>query len=306
MAAAFRSYDKSSDAINPEFRNAFLDVATRFGEKREQYMGDVTIEALANLHIDSVKSMTELTELLIKAREGDSTAIEQLANMGKELGRSLVSPLDSMEKSYQDQMAEADKLEAQGKMREADVKRMEAFLSMELAAISAVSGGGGVIRTGLENVGKLSLKKGVLSNRDINIRWGEGIANQGNPWEAYLQTTLPEGTIDLNKIKPNFRTFDKLLPDGTAISAKTMDTVGSKTYQDPKRITYQLNKYVDDMVNFTGDGKGFDIIHNKDISSKEMYLAVPYGTTKEQWNAINKSIDYAQSQGVKIIIKEVK
>ena len=40
-----------------------------------------------------------------------------------------------------------------------------------------------------------------------------------------------------------------LLPDGTAISSKTMDTVGSKTYQNPSKITYTLNKYVDDMVN---------------------------------------------------------
>lgn len=86
-----------------------------------------------------------------------------------------------------------------------------------------------------------------------------------------------------------------------------MDTVDSKIYQNPKRITYQLNKYVDDMVNFTGDGKkGGKRITERDISNKEMYLAIPYGTSIEQIQAINKSMDYAKSRGVRIILKEVK
>ncbi|HHT7702066.1 hypothetical protein ABWE99_06660 [Pasteurella multocida] len=42
------------------------------------------------------------------------------------------------------------------------------------------------------------------------------------------------------------------------------------------------------------------------MKSKEMYLAIPHSTTKSQWEAINRSIDYAKSQGVKIIAKEVK
>ncbi|HII3785824.1 TPA: hypothetical protein ACY38A_000042 [Pasteurella multocida] len=115
---------------------------------------------------------------------------------------------------------------------------------------------------------------------------------------------LPKGTIDLNDIKPNFKTFYRLLPDGTAISAKTMDTVGG--YKDPKRITYQLNKYVDDIVNFEEDGKDTFTLKSYQIKSKEMYLAIPHSTTKSQWDAINRSIDYAKSQGIKIIVKEVK
>ncbi|WP_394853263.1 endonuclease toxin domain-containing protein [Exercitatus varius] len=42
------------------------------------------------------------------------------------------------------------------------------------------------------------------------------------------------------------------------------------------------------------------------MSSEEMYLAIPYGTSKEQIQAINKSVKYAESQGIKIIVKEVK
>lgn len=84
-----------------------------------------------------------------------------------------------------------------------------------------------------------------------------------------------------------------------------MDTVGG--YENPKRITYQLNQYVDDMVKFKGDGKkGGRTISQEQISSKEMYLAIPYGTSKEKMQAISKSIDYASSLGVKIFVKEIK
>lgn len=115
-----------------------------------------------------------------------------------------------------------------------------------------------------------------------------------------------KGTLDLNELKPNFKTFDHLLPDGTAISAKTLNTAKSYT-SNPKRITAQLNKYVDDMVNFKGDGKKGGLpITLRDISSKEMYLAIPSNSTRQQMEAINKSLDYAKSQGVKIIVKEIK
>ncbi|MDB1144829.1 MAG: hypothetical protein KGV48_000625 [Alcaligenaceae bacterium] len=64
--------------------------------------------------------------------------------------------------------------------------------------------------------------------------WGQGINNQGKPWESFLQKSLPEGTLNLNDIKSNFKAFDFYTSDGVAISAKTMDTIGSKTYQTSK------------------------------------------------------------------------
>ena len=84
-----------------------------------------------------------------------------------------------------------------------------------------------------------------------------------------------------------------------------MDTVGSKTYQNPSKITYTLNKYVDDMVNFRNDGKDGVIINNSDIKSKELYLAIPAKTSKEQMKAIDKSIEYARSKGNNIIVNKV-
>lgn len=62
------------------------------------------------------------------------------------------------------------------------------------------------------------------------------------------------------------------------------------------------------MLKFQRDGKkgGKFTLSDKQISSKEMYLAIPYGTSKEKMLAINKLLDYANSQGIKIIVKEIK
>ncbi|MGC6378331.1 hypothetical protein ACNO7L_11125 [Bisgaard Taxon 45] len=60
------------------------------------------------------------------------------------------------------------------------------------------------------------------------------------------------------------------------------------------------------MGNFKEDSKGKFELRNEQIKSKEMYLAIPHSTTKSQWEAINKSIDYAKSKGIKIIVKEIK
>ncbi|OOF36044.1 hypothetical protein BKK48_07980 [Rodentibacter heidelbergensis] len=153
--------------------------------------------------------------------------------------------------------------------------------------------------------GKLNLTRKAIPNSEVGIQWGKGISNQGKPWEAYVQSKLPEGAVNLNDIKPNFKTFDHILPDGTAISSKTMDTVGSKIYQNPSKITYTLNKYVDEMVNFKEESKGEFVLYNSNIKARELYLAIPVKTTKEQMKAINKSIDYASSKGTNIIVNKV-
>ncbi|EIJ70892.1 DUF6862 domain-containing protein [Pasteurella bettyae] len=300
----YRSRENYNHLVDAEFQ----EVSRLHGEMQSQRMENLAKQALMKISVDEpVENAVILTEITVNALKGDETAKEQLRKIGNEIKKVVLSPIDTLSENTRAELKQVDELEAAGYRDEADLIRMKVYLSNELTAISTLSGIAGLAHSGIKNVGKLALKEGALSNKVVNIEWGKGIQKQGKAWEEYLQTTsLPEGTLNLNEIKPNFKTFDHLLPDGTAVSAKTMDTVGSKTYQDPKRITHQLNKYVDDMVNFKGDGKGFDRIYNKDISSKEMYLAIPFGSTKEQWNAINKSIDYAQSQGVKIIVKEVK
>ena len=151
---------------------------------------------------------------------------------------------------------------------------------------------------------------GVATLDEVGMQFGKGIQGQGKPFEAYVQSQLPEGTIDLNSIKSNFSTFDHFNPaTGTATSTKTMDTVGSVTYQNPSAITRTLNGYVDDMVGFAGDGKkgGFGL-GAENISTKEMQLSIPANTSTEQMAAIAKSIEYAASQkpAIKIIVTKVK
>ncbi|WP_343316500.1 hemagglutinin repeat-containing protein [Acinetobacter soli] len=146
----------------------------------------------------------------------------------------------------------------------------------------------------------------VLSSDSVGMTWGKGINEQGKPWENYIQSTSSATTIDLNSIKSNFKAFDHWDPaTGLATSDKTLNTA-AKTYQDPKKITSQINKYVDQMANFTKDGRETLQIRNSDIKSKEMQLAIPANTSKRQLGAIQKSIDYANSKGIKIKVTKVK
>ncbi|WP_443091557.1 VENN motif pre-toxin domain-containing protein [Basfia succiniciproducens] len=313
LADARASYNgvKGKNTSVTEF-NEEREANALYADKMFKHYQTASSKALLAMAKEGVEDAQVIADITSRAIVGDEHAQSQLGQIGNAIVEFAKSPIATIQADVRAQLAEADKLEAEGKTMEADVQRAKLYLSTNIGAVGLA----GLTKSGLElsgnliskGIGKLNLSKGVLSNSDVKIAWGKGIQGQGKAWEEYLQTTsLPEGTLNLNEIKPNFKTFDHLLPDGTAVSAKTMDTIGSKTYQDPKRITYQLNKYVDDMVNFKGDGRnGLFQLTNEKISNKEMYLAVPYGSTKEQWRAINKSIDYAQSQGVKIIVKEVK
>ncbi|TNH06730.1 hemagglutination protein, partial [Testudinibacter sp. TR-2022] len=302
LSAAFHSYDKPEVELrNGNTRSEYLDVATQYGEAKRQYAEDVAKEALIKIAKEGITDSVELANITAKAITGDEVSQAQLHEMGKAIKALIQSPVTTISDSIKSQLAEADRLEANGQGREADVMRMQVYLSTELGVIGGTTGVLNLVKKGVESavkLGKLGLSNDIVSNKVVGIDWGKGINNQGKPWEAYLKEKLPEGTLDLNMIKPNFKTFDHLLPDGTAISAKTMDTVGSKTYQNPKRITSQLNKYVDEMVNFEVDGREDFQLNNKNIKNKELYLAIPSGTNSQQMLAIEKSVQYAQSKNV--------
>jgi hypothetical protein len=148
---------------------------------------------------------------------------------------------------------------------------------------------------------------GVVDISDvIGMKFGAGIGGQGLPFEAYVQSKLPAGTLDLNSIKSNFSTFDHFTSDGVAVSSKTLDT-SAVTYQKSSAITNKLNQYVDDMVSFEQAGKeGVFILEKSDITSMQMQLGIPDSATIEQLSAIGKSIQYAQSKGIQIIVTKVK
>lgn len=147
---------------------------------------------------------------------------------------------------------------------------------------------------------------GVVSIGEIGMQWGKGIAQQGGPFERFVQSKLPAGTIDLNKIKNNFSTFDHLTPEGLAISTKTLDT-SAKAYAKAPEITRTLDKYVEAMIDFSGDGKkgGFQLTPDK-ISAKQMQLAIPENTSAEQMAAIAQAVKNAATGNVEIIVTKVK
>ena len=85
-----------------------------------------------------------------------------------------------------------------------------------------------------------------------------------------------------------------------------MDTVNSTSYQNPSRITTQINKYINQMDNFTEErARGFQL-KNQDISKKLLLLAIPAKTTKKQMQAIQKSIAYGREKGIEVIVTKVK
>lgn len=139
----------------------------------------------------------------------------------------------------------------------------------------------------------------------FGMQWGKGIAWQGKPFEAFVQTKLPLGTLDLNTVKNNFSSFAHLTPAGVAISTKTMDTA-AKTYQQSCTITRTLNKYVDDMIKFTEDGAKENIIWSNSFTGREMHLAVPMSTMAEQFSAIAKTVEYAKQFGVNVVVTKVR
>ena len=101
---------------------------------------------------------------------------------------------------------------------------------------------------GLEKIAKNKFKHfidDIVPNERINIKWGEGIQKQGEPWEIYIQSKLPEGTLDLNReVKKNFKAFDHYDPNTRrAISDKTLDTM-TKTYNNPREITRGCLQFV--------------------------------------------------------------
>jgi hypothetical protein len=106
----------------------------------------------------------------------------------------------------------------------------------------------------------------VTSHADA---WKLGWAARGRYFEEQLGRTL----------HPNFPTIDKI-PDGIATSIKSID-LNAATYQDGARLTYRLNKYVDDVVEFNGASLADDEVESSDIDGRGLHLAIPKGSMTE-------------------------
>jgi hypothetical protein len=65
--------------------------------------------------------------------------------------------------------------------------------------------------------------------------------------------------------------------DGVATSIKSID-LNAPVYQNAARLTYRLNKYVDDLAEFKGASWGADVVRESQIVDRVLSLAVPRGS----------------------------
>jgi hypothetical protein len=106
--------------------------------------------------------------------------------------------------------------------------------------------------------------------------WTYGWARRGQ----YFDQLLRDGSLPAL-----FRTIDNFT-DGVATSIKSID-LNAATYQDAARLTYRLNKYIDDLGDYEGGSLITTTVELPDISDRVLNLVVPKGAmTKVQGAAI--------------------
>ncbi len=143
----------------------------------------------------------------------------------------------------------------------------------------------------------------TVSNSKVGIQWNNGIGKQGMPWENYVGKSLPSDA----RLPKNFKTFDYYdHHSGLAISAKTLDTQTASRTLKPRQIYNTLKNYIDKAANFkTYSLSGVELNANT-IRRREIHLAIPAQTTKEQWQQINKAIEYGKTHNVNVKVTEIK
>jgi RHS repeat-associated protein len=139
---------------------------------------------------------------------------------------------------------------------------------------------------------------GGIKIDDLKIVWGNNIGKQGLPFEDYL-ASQSLGT----KLPTNFKTFDLYdYVNDVAISAKTLDTTTRASLENPKQIFSTLKSYINKVDNFTSYTSKKVSLDENQFSSKEIRLAIPSLTNAEQWEQIQKAVDYGKSKNIKLVV----
>ena len=157
-----------------------------------------------------------------------------------------------------------------------------------------------------ENVGMvlgLNFVGGATASSSKQFLPGMGRSGQSvwsmNPLKRGLEIEKSLG----GNLPKNFPVIDKL-KDGVATSIKSIDlTVGS--YNNGNGLLNTLTGYINKLSSFTG-GKRSDFIVKQgiDFTRKALEVAIQPGkATAQQWQQINKAIEYANSQNINFIIR---
>jgi hypothetical protein len=121
--------------------------------------------------------------------------------------------------------------------------------------------------------------------------WELGWAARGLYFSERLGANLP----------PWFPVIDSWL-NGVATSIKSID-LRAATYQSAERLTYRLNKYIDQIALYDGSESGFLVIESSAIRQRVLSLAIPKGSmTAAQRAAIGAARARAEAFGVDLVV----
>ena len=101
-------------------------------------------------------------------------------------------------------------------------------------------------------------------------------------------------------LPPNFPVVDGWA-GGAVTSIKSID-LSAATYQDAARLTYRLNRYIDQLASYEGGQMGVWEIESSAISDRVLKVAIPEGSvTSAQQGAIQAAQARAQAFDVDLI-----
>ncbi|MDT0118394.1 hypothetical protein Q9R20_15520 [Microbacterium sp. PRF11] len=136
----------------------------------------------------------------------------------------------------------------------------------------------------------------ALANKLANSPWPYGPSPRGFTIEARLGGNLPASF-------PTIDRFDRLT--GVATSIKSVD-LGAATYQSDKALTRLLTGYIDKTAGFMGAAWGGERIIARDVAERVLHVAVPRGATEAQSTVLASMAQYAEQNGVKLIVEVVR
>ena len=153
----------------------------------------------------------------------------------------------------------------------------------------------------------------VFDSNTIKVRevqWGKGIKEQGMPFEDYMATKLPGGNKLIpeggSRLPKNFKTFDYFDPGSKrAVSVKTLNTCTAARLENPHQIYGALKRNIDAIINFEYYERPALSLYSHEIASRELYLGIPHQTQPLQRGAIDRALDYAKINGIKVEIFHV-
>ncbi|SDX64801.1 filamentous hemagglutinin [Ruegeria halocynthiae] len=129
---AFESYEgayRSREVLADGTLGEYLDVASKFGTYRSEAMSKAAREALIEMPMDSAKGVVDLVEISALALTGDETAQQQLKLVASQTWDLIKDPIGTTQNQIKADLEKADRLEAQGKIHEANKLRSKVFIS---------------------------------------------------------------------------------------------------------------------------------------------------------------------------------